>query len=246
VKREMDRSRLSGRRVKFDQSGLIPAVVQDELTGEILMVAYMNRFALDKTLATRKVHFFSRSRAKLWKKGETSGNELEVQSVFLDCDRDVVLVKARAKGPACHTGRRSCFFQVIKNGRVRTLSESVAESSSLPSDMLQKIYEVIIDRKNRPKKESYVSSLFRMGKDRILKKIGEEAGELIIGSKNNRREEVIYELADLWFHSLVVMGYHGITLQDLYRELGNRFGKTGLKRNPTSGPLRENAKRRLR
>jgi len=97
--------------------------------------------------------------------------------------------------------------------------------------MLQKVYDVIVDRKNRPKKESYVSSLFKMGKDRILKKIGDEAGELIIGSKNNGRKEVIHELADLWFHSLIVMGYHGITLQDLYKELGDRFGKSGLKRN---------------
>ena len=208
------------------------------------MVAYMNRLALDRTLVTGKIHFFSRSRAKLWRKGETSGNELEVRSVFLDCDRDVVLVKARAKGPACHTGRRSCFFQVIKNGRVRTLSESDAESTNLPSDMLQKVFDVIVDRKNRPKKESYVSSLFRMGKDRILKKIGEEAGELIIGSKNNRREEVVHEMADLWFHSLVVMGYHSISLQDLYRELGNRFGKSGFKRSSNSTSKKKN--KRLR
>jgi phosphoribosyl-ATP pyrophosphohydrolase/phosphoribosyl-AMP cyclohydrolase len=236
----MDRSRLPSKRVKFDQSGLIPAVVQDDLNGEILMVAYMNRLALDRTLVTGKIHFFSRSRAKLWRKGETSGNELEVRSVFLDCDRDVVLVKARANGPACHTGRRSCFFQVIKNGRVRTLSESDAKSTNLPSDMLQKVFDVIIDRKNRPKKESYVSSLFRMGKDQILKKIGEEAGELIIGSKNNRREEVIHEMADLWFHSLVVMGYHSISLQDLYRELGNRFGKSGFKRSSNATEIKKN------
>ncbi len=229
-------------RIKFDESGLIPAIVQDDVTGEILMMAYMNRLALDKTLSTGKVHFFSRSRARLWRKGETSGHELQVRSVLLDCDQDAVLVKARALGPTCHTGRWSCFFRVIKNGRVRTLSGSGTMLSNLPPDLLQRIYEVIIDRKNRPKKESYVSSLFKMGKDRILKKIGEEAGELIIGSKNNRREEVIYELADLWFHSLVVMGYHGITLQDLYKELGNRFGKSGLKqRAPTggTGPPRE-------
>jgi phosphoribosyl-AMP cyclohydrolase / phosphoribosyl-ATP pyrophosphohydrolase len=215
-------------RVKFDKAGLIPAIVQDVFSGEVLMMAYMNQTALDKTLSTGKVHFYSRSRAKLWRKGETSGNELEAQSVFLDCDQDVVLVIARPQGPTCHTGRRSCFFRIIKNGRVRTLRGS-ARPSSGPPDLLERIYDVIIDRKRWPKKDSYVSSLFKMGKDRILKKIGEEAGELIIGSKNNRREEVIYELADLWFHSLVVLGYHGITLQDLYKELGRRFGKSGLK-----------------
>ena len=222
-------------RIKFDKSGLIPAIVQDDITGETLMLAYMNRLALDKTLATGKVHFFSRSRARLWKKGETSGHGLEVRSVFLDCDQDVVLVKARAQGPTCHTGRRYCFFRVIKNGRVRILPGSIPASTNLTSDLLQRIYEVILDRKHRPKKASYVSSLFKMGKDRILKKIGEEAGELIIGSKNNRREEVIHELADLWFHSLVVMGYHGITPQDLYQELGNRFGKSGLKQRVPTG-----------
>jgi len=216
-------------RIKFDKSGLIPAIVQDDVTGGILMMAYMNRLALAKTLATGKVYFFSRSRARLWRKGETSGHGLEVRSVFLDCDQDVVLVKARAQGPTCHTGRQSCFFRVIKNGRVRTLPGSVLASANPTLDLLQRIYDVIMDRKHRPRKPSYVSSLFKMGKDRILKKIGEEAGELIIGSKNNRRKEVIYELADLWFHSLVVMGYHGITLQDLYNELGSRFGKSGLK-----------------
>jgi len=216
-------------RVKFDQLGLIPAVIQDDLSGEVLMVAYMNQAALNKTLSTGKVHFFSRSRKKLWRKGETSGNELKVRSVLLDCDLDVVLIKASPKGPACHTGRRSCFFRILENGRVRTLPVSAGVLSG-PSDLLQRIYAVILDRKHRPKRTSYVSSLFKMGKDRILKKIGEEAGELIIGSKNDCREEVIYELADLWFHSLVVMGYHGITLEDLYNELGRRFGKSGLKR----------------
>lgn len=236
-------------RIKFDKSDLIPAIVQDDVTGEILMMAYMNRLALNKTLATGKVHFFSRSRARLWRKGETSRHELEVRSVFLDCDQDVVLVKARAKGPTCHTGRRSCFFRVIKNGRVRILPGSVLVPANLTSDLLQRIYEVILDRKHRPKKASYVSSLFKMGKDQILKKIGEEAGELIIGSKNNRRDEVIYELADLWFHSLVVMGYHGITLQDLYEELGNRFGKSGLKQRASYGRYRAptgDTKRRMR
>ena len=237
MKQKTNRAGL-GSQVKFDKSGLIPAVVQDDVTGEILMMAYMNRLALDMTLSTGKVHFYSRSRARLWRKGESSGHGLEVRSVFLDCDQDVVLVKAKAQGPTCHTGRRSCFFRVIKNGRVRTLRESAPTSSNLTSDLLQRIYAVILDRKHRPKKASYVSSLFKMGKDRILKKIGEEAGELIIGSKNNSRTEVIYELADLWFHSLVVMGYHGITLQDLYKELGNRFGKSGLRQRASMGKTR--------
>ena len=228
-------------RMKFDKAGLIPAIVQDDLSGEVLMMAYMNQTALDKTLSTGKAHFFSRSRAKLWRKGETSGNELKVRSVLLDCDLDVVLVKATPKGPTCHTGRRSCFFRVLKNGQVRTLPES-SRLLSGQSDLLQRIYAVILDRKQRPKRTSYVSSLFKMGKDRILKKIGEEAGELIIGSKNDRPKEIIYELADLWFHSLVVMGYHGITLDDLYNELSRRFGKSGLKQQAATGdsePLRE-------
>jgi len=250
VKRRRNRARLSGRQVKFDASELIPAIVQDDTSGEVLMMAYMNQQALDKTLATGMVHFFSRSRAKLWRKGETSGHGLEARSVFLDCDRDALLVKAHPRGPTCHTGRRSCFFRIMKNGQVRTLPLTVPpppnwspnQPPNPPSDLLQRIYEVILDRKHRPQKDSYVSSLFKMGKDRILKKIGEEAGELIIGSKNDRREEVIYELADLWFHSLVVMGFHGITPADIYGELGQRFGKSGLRKRASKADKKRRKK----
>jgi len=213
------KKRLSGT-LTFDQNGLIPAIIQDHRSLKVMMMAYMNAEALKRTVRTGRVHFYSRSRKSLWYKGETSGNVQRVKEIRIDCDQDALLILVDPAGPACHTGAVSCFFRKKKNGRfVR-----VKEESGL-SEILDRIYSVILDRKRKPRRESYVSSLFKGGRDRILKKIGEEAGELIISSKNRKKKEIVWEVADLWFHTLVVMGYHGIAPREIYRELDGRFGK---------------------
>ncbi len=213
--------------LRFDEQGLIPAVVQDWRDGTVLMVGYMNREALERTLATRSVHFWSRSRNKLWEKGETSGHRLELKELFVDCDADTLLVKAEPVGPTCHTGERACFFTKVR-------PDGTPEANKTPDafgGLLERLYRTILDRKRAPQAGSYVSSLFEGGADRILKKVIEEAGEVALGSKNQKREEVIYEVADLLFHTLVVLGYHEITPEEIYRELAGRFGKSGLRKD---------------
>jgi len=213
------RSRLP-RGLKFDEAGLIPAIVQDDCDEAVLMMAYMNRDALEKTIRTGQAHFWSRSRKTLWHKGATSGNRLNVKEVRIDCDGDTLLLRVEPEGPACHTGQWSCFFRTVKNGAVRRFKPSPSKAL-----ILDRIYDVILDRKRTPKPKSYVSWLLKSGRDKILKKIGEESGELIIGSKNNRASEIIWEVADLWFHTLVLLGHHNITPDDIYQELQKRFGQ---------------------
>ncbi|WHZ13278.1 MAG: Phosphoribosyl-AMP cyclohydrolase / Phosphoribosyl-ATP pyrophosphatase [Nitrospira sp.] len=213
------------RSMMFDGQGLIPAVIQDWLDGTVLMLGYMNQEAITKTLTTRSVHFWSRSRGKLWEKGETSGHFLRVKDLFVDCDRDTILVKAEPVGPTCHTGERACFF-------VRMTEEGPAgedKTQDAAGGILERIYQTILARKAMPQPDSYVSKLLQGGPDRILKKVAEEAGEVIIAAKNRKREEIIYETADLLFHTLLVLGYHDVTLGEVYRELGTRFGKSGLR-----------------
>lgn len=211
--------------IRYDEKGLIPAIAQDAESGEVLMTAFMNREALERTLETRVAHYWSRSRGKLWKKGETSGHIQKVHEIRFDCDSDAILLKVHQDGVACHTGHRSCFY--------RTIGEEMPRSSEAASDtsaLLDRLYEVIMDRKlNPPAEKSYVASLFAKGQDSILKKIGEEAGEVIIASKNRKEEEIIYETADLWFHSLVALAYHGIQPGDVLKELGRRYGKSGVR-----------------
>lgn len=207
--------------VKFDERGLVPVVVQDAENGQVLMVAYANKKSLEKTLETKRTHFWSRSRSKLWMKGEESGNVQEVKDIFLDCDQDTILVLVNQKGVACHTGKRSCFFTTIDGEE----NNSPTFTSAKPGKTLEEVYQVIDDRKRNPREGSYVSGLFGKGLDKILKKVGEEAGETIIAAKNGVKEEVIYETADLWFHTLIVLAYFGITPEDIYEELGRRLGK---------------------
>lgn len=226
--------------IKLDEKGLIPAIIQDRKKGDILMLAYMNREAISKTFSTGKSHFWSRSRKRLWMKGETSGNVQRVREVFLDCDGDTLLLKVDQKGVACHTGKSSCFFTPLQKSNIKgkkdiSIKGEVEENQR---SIFEEVERVIQDRKHKPKKGSYVSSLFKGGQDRILKKITEEAGELIIGSKNKDRGEIIHEMADLWFHCLVVLGFHGISLSDLNGEMEKRFGKTPLKKGTASLSLR--------
>lgn len=215
--------------LKFDEKGLIPAIIQDIKNGEVLMMAYMDRTALEKTIETGLTHFWSRSRQKYWLKGETSGHVQEVNEILYDCDEDTLLIKVTQIGAgACHTGRRSCFFRNIEG---KEMAEKVFSAEDVYKKLiLEAIYDVIIDRKNNPKEDSYVSSLFKKGKDEILKKIGEESVEVVVASKGQGREQIVYELADLWFHSLVLMAEEGIKIDDIYNELQRRFGKSGLRK----------------
>ncbi|HET6676218.1 MAG TPA: bifunctional phosphoribosyl-AMP cyclohydrolase/phosphoribosyl-ATP diphosphatase HisIE [Nitrospiraceae bacterium] len=215
----------------FDASGLLPAVIQDWRDATVLMVGYMNQQAITQTLSTKFVHFWSRSRRKLWKKGETSGHVLIVKDLFVDCDCDTILVKAEPVGPTCHTGMRTCFFaRLDENGKaIRNSSQNAA------GGILERIYQTILDRKAVPKPGSYVSTLLEGGADRILKKVAEEAGEVMLASKNNDPAEIIYETADLLFHVLLVLGYHNITIHDVWAELAGRYGKSGSHSGPMKG-----------
>ncbi len=211
--------------IKFDDKGLVPAIAQDYKTGEVLMMAYMDREAVEKTLSSGKAHYFSRSRNKLWLKGETSGHFQHVKGVYYDCDVDTILLKVEQVGAACHTGERSCFYREIETPfkKVETPRRDVSTSTILDS-----VHEVILERKKNPGERSYVSSLFSKGTDSILKKVGEEASELLISGKGGKKEEVVYEMADLWFHSLVLLGQLDIGPEEVYAELQRRFGTSGI------------------
>ena len=196
--------------IKFDEKGLVPAIIQDYYTKEVLTLAYMNKESLEITLRDKKTCFFSRSRQELWLKGETSGNYQHVVSVKYDCDADALLVEEKKDGPACHTGAESCFFN--------SLFEAEDYSSFTP----EKLYELIKDRKINPNEKSYTTYLFEKGLDKILKKVGEECTEVIIGAKNNGNDELRYEIADLYYHTLVLMIEQGLTIQDVKDELAKR------------------------
>ncbi len=203
--------------ISFNERGLVPVIVQDEASGQVLMLAWANREALEKTAQTGRTHFWSRSRNKIWNKGEKSGHFQDVKEIFFDCDYDTVLVTVSQTGVACHTGEPSCFY------RSQKLTGNI--SPTFDNGFLIKVAEAIEDRKQNPKKESYVSALLKSGLDRMLKKIGEEAGEVIIAAKNKNREELTYEIADLWFHSMVVLSQAGLGPDDVICELKKRFGK---------------------
>lgn len=212
--------------LKFDAQGLIPTVVQDWRDGTVLMVAFMNKEALQKTLDTKYVHFWSRSRQKLWQKGETSGNTLSFKDLFVDCDGDALLVKAEPHGPTCHTGEKACFFSRLDQPEIKT--------TEAWGGILERLYQTIQGRKKHPSGESYTSKLLQGGVDKILKKVVEEAGEVALAGKGGKKEEIVYETADLLFHTLVALGYHDVTLQEVYQELASRFGKSGLRKGTAS------------
>lgn len=210
--------------IRFDDKGLVPAIVQDEKTGTVLMLAYMNEESLKKTLATGSTWFFSRSRQSLWQKGETSGNVQKVSNIYYDCDADTLLIKVEQTGAACHEGTFSCFSR--KLGESEGTSEKLFDPTKVygqsVSAILSELYGVITDRKIHPKEGSYTNYLFEKGQDKILKKVGEESAETIIASKNNSKEEILYEMADLWYHCLVLLAYHNIVPSELLAELQKR------------------------
>ncbi len=196
--------------VKFDERGLICAIVQDAYSGDVLMQAYMNEEALSLTQETGYAHYYSRSRKCLWKKGETSGHVQKVLGATFDCDRDCLLLQIEQVGAACHTGKRSCFFQEEQKeagAGVRFLSE---------------LERVVSDRKENPEEGSYTSYLFEKGIDKIAKKMGEEAVETVIAAKNESKEELVGECADLLYHMLVLLKEKGVTLADVCAELKAR------------------------
>lgn len=205
--------------LKYDEKGLIPAVVQDSRTGTVLMVAYMNEESYQKTLETGKACFFSRSRQQLWTKGETSGNYLLVKDIYVDCDEDTLLIKAEPAGPACHTGNTSCFYRKEENG---ALTEDKAQKGTKAA-IWQQVYDVVKDRAENPKEGSYTNYLLEKGIDKILKKVGEESAETIIAAKNHSKEEIQYETADLLYHLAVMLYERGLTLDDVYEELEKRY-----------------------
>ena len=197
-------------KIKFDDKGLVPAVVQDFYTGEVLTVAYMNAESLKITLEEKMTCFYSRSRQELWRKGETSGNRQHIVSVKTDCDCDAIVVKVIKDGPACHTGAESCFFNLIYKD---------SEKTDISIDAL---YELIKGRKTEMQEGSYTTYLFAKGIDKIMKKVGEECTEVIIGAAKNSKEETIYEISDLAYHILVLMVEMGISVDDIRKELDSR------------------------
>ena len=197
--------------LKYNSDGLIPAIITDEADGAVLMLGYMNAESLGITLEKKKVCFFSRSRQKLWLKGETSGNFLNVVSIKTDCDADTLLITAKPDGPTCHTGARSCFFENI-------YEDEDAEGAFCLDDLMK----LIEGRKTDPKEGSYTTYLFEKGIDKILKKVGEECTEVIIAGKGGDRAEAIFEIADLTYHIMVMMTEMGISLDEVRAELASR------------------------
>ena len=202
--------------LKFDDKGLIPAVVQDADTKEVLMVAYMNQESLDLTIQTGETTFYSRSRQELWHKGETSGNIQSVEEIYYDCDEDTLLVLVEPAGPACHTGEQSCFY--------RKLAESKDKKQRYDKDeIINMLYNLIKSRKNELPEDSYTTYLFEEGIDKILKKIGEESSEVIIAAKNEPQNELVYETADLIYHLMVLLVEKEVNLEQIKDELSDRY-----------------------
>lgn len=202
---------------KLNSDGLLPVVVQDFLSGQVLMVAYMNEEAYTKTIETKKATYWSRSRQELWIKGATSGHYQNVKEIAIDCDTDTLLLKVAQEGNACHTGEYSCFYQYLNaDGNFEKVS------TFKQKDVFQGVYDVIKDRQVNPKEGSYTNYLFEKGIDKILKKVGEETAEVIIGAKNEGKEEIVYEISDLIYHLTVLMVEKGATWEDIFDELDKR------------------------
>ncbi len=213
-------------RVDWDKSPLIPVIVQDYKTNKVLMLAYMNKETLGLTLKTKIAHYFSRSRQKVWKKGETSGNIQNVKDIFIDCDDDTILLKVeQIGGAACHTGRESCFFTKLESGEI--ISKPL-ENSTDNYSIIDKLYHTLQERKKADAKESYVASLYQKGENSILKKVAEEAGEFCFAVKDKDDKEIVYEAADLAFHTLVALSYVNINPERVKDELSRRFGLSGI------------------
>ena len=203
--------------IRFDDLGLVPVIAQEATTGEVLMLAYANREALERTLATGRAHYWSRSRSKIWAKGETSGNVQHLVEVRIDCDDDAILYRVRQTGPACHTGEVVCFHRVVQQ-------EDVVKRTTA-AHILGRVDEVISDRRANHREGAYTNYLFDQGLDKILKKVGEETTEVVIAAKNDDPRELTMESADLLFHLLVLLQERELSLTAVWTELEDRFGR---------------------
>jgi phosphoribosyl-ATP pyrophosphohydrolase/phosphoribosyl-AMP cyclohydrolase len=210
--------------IKYDERGLVPAIIQEYQSGQVLMMAYMNAESLEKTISTGKTWFYSRSRQSLWNKGETSGHVQTVREILFDCDEDTLLIKVEQLGAACHTGHYSCFY---RNAAGEEIAPQVFDPAKIYSSLtspaiLSELYDLIIDRKIKMPEGSYTTYLFNKGIDKILKKVGEESAEVIIASKNRNKSEIVYETSDLLYHLMVLLVEQGVSLEDVFSELKSR------------------------
>ena len=207
------KSKFSFDEFKLNSDGMIRVITQDYKTNEVLMLAYMTKKSFEKTLETGKMTYFSRSRQELWTKGDTSGHYQYVKSLDIDCDKDTILAKVEQIGAACHTGNRTCFFKPLMKKEY---------DDTNPLHVFQNVYDVITDRKEHPKEGSYTNYLFDKGIDKILKKLGEEATEIVIAAKNPNPNEVKYEISDFLYHMMVLMAEKDVTWEEITTELANR------------------------
>lgn len=212
-------------KVDWEKSALLPVIVQEVGTNEVLMMAYMDKEALELSLSTKIAHYFSRSKQRIWKKGESSGHTQAIQEFLLDCDNDTLLIKVIQEGVACHTGRKSCFFTNIETGEA--VSEAEVDSAALYG-VIDELYHIILERKHADPETSWTAKLFAKGENTILKKIVEEAGELCFAVKDDNEEEIIYEAADLVYHCLVALGLKNISPDRVKQELARRFNMSGI------------------
>lgn len=204
--------------IAFDDRGLVPVVTQEASSGEILMLAYADREALELTRTTHRAHYWSRSRAEIWRKGDTSGHIQELVEIRIDCDADAVLYRVRQTGPACHTGARSCFSRAVGEA-------GLEEAAGPAAHILARVAGVVAERERQRPADSYTTYLFESGVDKILKKVGEEATEVVIAAKNDSAEELSSEVGDLFFHLLVLLHERKLPLDAVWEELEDRFGQ---------------------
>lgn len=213
-------------KLKWDNDGLLPAIVQDDLTEEVLMLAYMNKESLERSLELGEAVYFSRSRQALWHKGETSGHFQRIKKIFYDCDRDTILLRVEQIGVACHEGDKSCFHydltSLLDSGSDLRV-EAKDNSGILFGKRIAGLESVIADRFEKRPEGAYTTYLFEKGIDKILKKVGEETAEVIIGAKNEGKSEVVYEASDLFYHLLVLFKEKGVSINDIEAELANRY-----------------------
>ncbi|WP_345969941.1 bifunctional phosphoribosyl-AMP cyclohydrolase/phosphoribosyl-ATP diphosphatase HisIE [Sulfurimonas sp. HSL1-6] len=212
-------------RVDWQKQELLPVIVQDVHTNEVLMMAYMNREALQLSLETKLAHYYSRSKQRLWKKGESSGHLQHIKQFLIDCDDDTLLLKVEQEGVACHTGRKSCFFTELDSGS-ETMQVEVDTTAAY--GIIDTLYHTILERKNADPETSWTAKLLSKGENTILKKVVEEAGEFSFAVKDDDEEEIVYEAADLTYHVLVALGYKNISPDRIKQELARRFGMSGI------------------
>lgn len=212
-------------RIDWQKQELLPVIVQESTTNEVLMMAYMDKEALTLSLETKIAHYFSRSKQRIWKKGESSGHTQEIESFFLDCDNDTLLIKVKQNGVACHTGRKSCFFTELESG------ESVSDvevDTTAAYGVIDTLYHTIQERKSADPSESWTAKLLSKGENTILKKVVEEAGEYCFAHKDDDESEMVYEAADLTYHMLVALASKNISPDRIKQELARRFGMSGI------------------